>query len=177
MEVAFTWGCNTSSLWQKLSLAHPTLFALKILLHCSHVCPHRQICSQLPGEELHRTAWVGNGSRSLHKMHRWPADPVGTGQALLSSVCQPGELAWWWKHMPKDVLKVGWKQEIQLRCLTLHSESCPFFYYPYLKCTILASKTLSPVSALRDSLNLLCLKGPGRAPILDLTVLCNSLFF
>lgn len=35
------------------------------------------------------------------------ADPVGTGQALLSSACQPGELAWWWKHMPKHVLKVG----------------------------------------------------------------------
>lgn len=34
-------------------------------------------------------------------------DPVGTGQALLSSACQPGELASWWKHMPKDVLKVG----------------------------------------------------------------------
>lgn len=71
MEVAFTWGCNTSFLWQKLSLAHPSLFALKILLHCSHVCPHRQICSQLPGEELHCAAWVGKGSRSPCKMHRW----------------------------------------------------------------------------------------------------------
>lgn len=71
MEVAFTWGCNTSSLRQKLSLAHPSLFALKILLHCSHVCPHRQICSQLPGEELHCAAWVGKGSRSPRKMHRW----------------------------------------------------------------------------------------------------------
>lgn len=36
------------------------------------------------------------------------ADPVGTGQALLSAACQLGERAWWWKHMPKDVLKVGW---------------------------------------------------------------------
>lgn len=33
------------------------------------------------------------------------ADPVGTGQALPSFACQPGELAWWWKHMSKDVLE------------------------------------------------------------------------
>lgn len=35
------------------------------------------------------------------------AVPVRIGQALLSSVCQPEELVWYWKHMAKDVLKVG----------------------------------------------------------------------
>lgn len=69
-------SCFHLRLWRILSVAKvftspPKPLCTEDSFELFPCVPPRQIASQLPGEELHCAAWVGKGSRSSCKMHRW----------------------------------------------------------------------------------------------------------
>lgn len=157
MRVAFTWGCNTCFLEQKLVLTQLSPFEPQLALHSSCVL----VCA-CTGKFAH--SFWGKSCAVQHKREMSPealakctSDSISCGNRLgFAFVCVP---TWrislvvetYAKRCPESSLKQNRKFSF---AVLLSIVNHVFFYHPYLKCTFLASKKSSPVSAVRDSLHL-----------------------